>query len=69
MEGGSALFRKNVPFHMELEGCIDGENFKLDGKGFGNSHTGYLKGKWVCKAGRIPMSWPALAPTLGSGFK
>ena len=69
MEGGSALFRKEVPFTMQLEGTINGKSFKVEGKGIGNGQKGYHKGKWVCKTGKLPMSWAAIASTLGYGYK
>ena len=69
MEGGSACFRKEVPFIMEIEGTINGLPFAIEGKGWGNSHIGYVKGKWICTSGKLPISWAAMASTLGYGFK
>jgi len=69
MEPGPALFRRNVPFMMHLEGTINGSSFTVEGKGAGKSQDGHHKGKWVCTSGTLPMSWAALSTTLGYGFK
>ena len=69
METGPALFRKNVPFMMHVEGTINGSPFTVEGKGASNSQGGHHKGKWVCTSGTLPMSWAALSTTLGYGFK
>ena len=54
---------------MQLEGTINGKSFKVEGKGTGNGQKGYHKGKWVCTTGKLPMSWAAIAGTLGYGYK
>ena len=69
MEGGSELFRKDVPFMMKLKGSINGTPFTVECKGTGNSQDGHHKGKWVCTSGELPMSWAALSTTLGYGYK
>merc|ERR1712066_111695 len=62
-------FRKKLPFHTLLQGSINGQLFSIEGKGFGNSLTGEVRGKWVCTSGKMPISWAAIACTLGYGFK
>jgi len=69
MEAGPALFRKDVPFMMHLEGTINGTPFTVEGKGTGNSQNGHHQGKWVCTSGTLPMSWAALSTSLGYGYK
>jgi len=69
MATGTACFRKEVPFHTMIQGSIGGQAFTVEGKGIGNSDTGRSKGKWVCTSGQLPMSWAAIAGTLGYGFK
>ena len=69
MEGGTACFRKDVPFHMVLQGSINGTKFSVEGKGMGDSRKGTLNGKWVCTSGQLPMSWAAIAGTLGYGYQ
>jgi len=66
---GTACFRKEVPFHMMIQGAINGSSFTVEGKGLGDSNTGRMKGKWVCTSGKLPMSWSAISATLGYGFK
>jgi hypothetical protein len=69
MEGGSACFRNEVPFIMNIAGTINGEHFTVEGKGSGKSNIGYSKGKWICTSGRLPISWAALSSTLSYSFK
>jgi len=57
--------RRSVQFHTIIDGSINGMKFTVEGKGVGNSSTGSMKGKWVCKSGVLPMSWASLAPTIG----
>jgi len=69
MEGGSKLFRGEVPFVMIIDGTVNGgSKFHVEGKGSGNAQEGYQRGKWVCKSGKMPVPWSLLAPTLGYGF-
>lgn len=69
MNSGTICFRKQLPFHTMLQGSINGTAFTIEGKGYGDSNTGHIKGKWVCTNGKLPMSWAALASTLQYGFK
>jgi len=65
---GTALFRSDVPFVMQIEGTMNGEKFSVEGKGSGNGNMGRMSGKWVCTSGKLPMSWAIIAPTLTYGF-
>merc|ERR1712226_566256 len=51
MEGGSKYFRGDVPIVMTIVGNVNGEKFRVEGKGIGNAEEGYQRGKWVCKSG------------------
>jgi len=66
---GTELFQGNVPYTYTIDGSINGEKFSIEGKGYGNSNTGTLRGKYRCTSGQVPMSWKALAPLLGYGLK
>jgi len=69
MEGGSKLFRDEVPYSMILEGTVNGgSKFRVEGKGVGHAEKGYQKGKWVCTSGEMPIPWSVLTPTLGYGY-
>jgi len=63
------LFNNEIPFEMKLNGKVNGQEFTIEGKGLGSSKVGSVNGKWVCTSGKCPISWPALGPTLGYGFK
>lgn len=67
MEGGSKLFRGDVPMVMTIDGSVNGEKFHVEGKGIGNAEEGYQRGKWICKSGKMPVPWPLMAPTLQYG--
>ena len=69
MEGGTAFFRDNVPFTMQIYGTVDSQSFTIDGKGEGNAMIGYLKGKWVCTSGQLPLPWTVMACIFGKGLK
>ena len=69
MGGVSEFFSKDIPFSMRVEGEMNGMAFIVEGNGFGNSTAGHLKGKWVCKSGKLPMAWAALATTFGYSVK
>lgn len=69
MEGGSACFRTEVPFIMNVTGSVNGEHFTVEGKGSGKSNAGYCKGKWICTSGRLPISWAAMSCALSYSFK
>jgi len=66
---GTAYFIKELPFQMTIDGSINGQTFTVEGKGTGNSQEGTMNGKWVCTSGQLPLSWAAIAATLGYGFK
>jgi len=69
MEGGAAYFRKQMPYHFNLEGDIDGVKFIVKGEGTGNANTGVVHGKYVCTTGVLPTSWLSLVTTLSYGAK
>jgi len=69
MEGGAAYFNGEVPYHVEIDGEVNGESFRIEGNGVGNSEKGLQKGKFVCVSGKLPLSWAALATTIGYGVK
>jgi len=69
MEGGIALFRKDVKYCMYVDGKVNGVEFKVEGEGTGYNGDGYQKGKFICTTGQLPISWAALASTLGYGYK
>jgi len=69
MATGTQCFRQELPFHTMIQGSINGQAFVVEGKGLGDSSKGAMKGKWVCNTGKIPLSWAALASTLGNGLK
>jgi len=69
MADGTTYFRKELPFEQVIQGSVNGQEFTVKGKGRGNAQAGNMKGKWECTSGKLPMSWPALATTLGYGFK
>ena len=69
MASGKEIFKQAVPYTYELDGVINGKQFIIKGKGVGDSTTGTLKGKYQCTTGIVPMSWKALSPLLGYGFK
>ena len=62
-------FREELAFLMVIKGSVNGRQFSVEGKGFGNAATGRVKGKWTCPTGKLPISWAALAGTLGFGYK
>jgi len=62
-------FREELAFLMVIKGTVNGRQFSVEGKGFGNATTGKVKGKWTCPGGKLPISWAALAGTLGFGYK
>jgi len=67
---GTELFKGRVPYTYSIEGTINGGNkFTIEGKGYGDSTTGDLRGKYKCTSGKVPISWKALAPFLGYGLK
>merc|ERR1712002_1299652 len=47
----------------------NGQRFQVEGRGSGDSEKGHHDGKYVCTTGKLPLAWPALASTLGYGFK
>lgn len=65
-DGRLPNFRGETPFIMVVNGTVDGEPFNIEGRGSGSSLTGNIRGKWVCKSGRLPISWSALTPTIGN---
>jgi len=69
MEGGAAYFIKEMPYHYELEGDIDGVKFSVRGEGSGDANKGIVKGKYVCTTGVLPTSWVSLVTTLSYGAK
>lgn len=69
MEGGAACFRDVTPFVIQVKGSINGTKFTIEGKGTGDARNGQTDGKFVCTTGKLPMSWAALAGTLGNGYK
>merc|ERR1712168_282269 len=69
MATGTACFRRELPFHTMIQGSINGQPFIVEGKGLGDSSVGKVRGKWTCNSGKMPMSWAALASTLGYGMK
>jgi len=62
-------FSQELAFLMVIKGSVNGRQFSVEGKGFGNAATGKVKGKWTCPSGKLPISWAALAGTLGFGYK
>lgn len=62
-------FKGEMPFLMIVKGSVNGKPFSIEGKGFGNATTGNIRGKWACPSGKLPISWAALAGTLGYGYK
>ena len=67
---GTELFKGRVPYTYSIEGTINGgDKFTIEGKGYGDSTTGDLRGKYRCTSGTVPISWKALAPLLGYGLK
>merc|ERR1711962_1465493 len=67
---GTELFKGRVPYTYSIEGTINGgHKFTIEGKGYGDSTTGDLRGKYRCTSGTVPISWKALAPFLGYGLK
>ena len=69
MNEGSKYLRGVVPFRMIVQGEIDNKKFTVKGIGTGNASEGLVEGEFKCETGRLPMSWPALAMTLGYGSK
>jgi len=69
MASGKEAFKQPLPFSYELDGVINGQKFTIKGKGVGDSTKGTLKGRYTCTSGKSPMSWAALSPLLGYGFK
>ena len=69
MGGVSEFFSKHILFSTSVKGNIYGSDFVTEGNGVGNSTVGHLKGKWVCKCGKLPMAWAALAKTFGYSVK
>jgi len=69
MSSGTECYRKSVPYHMFMEGSVNGTPFTVEGKGCGDSHKGVIKGKYVCTSGKLPMAWAALASNFEYGFK
>jgi len=67
------LFSKDVPYIMKIDGSVEGPDgvhkFQVEGQGTGNAKTGYQSGRWVCKTGKVPISWEALSVTFGYGYK
>jgi len=66
---GSQLFSERLDATADIEGTINGERFRVEGKGYGNGRTGFHKGKFVSVDGDLPVSWSAAATTLGLGFE
>lgn len=69
MATGTECYRTQVPYHLFIEGSINGTAFTVEGKGFGDSHKGVIRGKYVCTSGKLPMAWAALASTFQYGYK
>jgi len=69
VDGEEVNFREELAFLMVIKGSVNGRQFSVEGKGFGNAATGKVKGKWSCPTGKLPISWAALAGTLGFGYK
>ena len=67
----SRIFKEQaVPLKMRVEGTVNGKKMVIEGKGAGDARLGELKGKWVCSEPDVcPMSWDALQPTFGYGFR
>jgi len=63
------LFYQDIPFEMVLKGKVNGKEFTIEGNGVGSSKEGSVKGKFVCTTGKSPISWAALGPTFGYGYK
>jgi len=68
MNIGEMLFKKEVPFIVELDGEIDGHKFSTRGKGIGNAADGTTHGVHVCTSGELPVSWTAIAHNLQYGM-
>ena len=65
------IFKSNdVPLRMTINGAVNGTKFVITGEGAGDSRTGKLRGKWVCREpAACPMSWAALQTTFGYGYR
>ena len=67
----SNIFKEqSVPLKMRIDGTVNGKKMVIMGQGLGDARHGELKGKWICSEPDVcPMSWDALHPTFGYGFK
>ena len=68
---GPSIFKEQaVPLKMRIEGSVNGTKMVIDGQGAGDARIGELKGKWICSEPDVcPMSWDALHPTFGYGYR
>ena len=71
MAPGPEIFKEqSVPFRMRITGAVNGKKMVMSGKGSGDARTGEMRGKWVLSEPVVcPMSYAALQPTFGYGYR
>ena len=71
MDPGAEIFKnQSVPFKMNIRGTVNGKKVVMTGQGSGEAKTGEMRGKWVCSEPDVcPMSYAALQPTFGYGYR
>ena len=71
MAPGPEIFKEqSVPFKQRIMGSVNGKKMAITGQGSGDARTGEMKGKWICSEPDVcPMSYAALQPTFGYGYR
>lgn len=67
MDSGKLLFQQQIPLVVELQGNVDGRDFTVHGKGFGDATSGKIETKFVCTTGDLPVPWSTLVTTITYG--
>ena len=71
MAPGPEIFKQqSVPLKMTIRGTVNGKKIVMSGQGCGDARTGEMNGKWICLEPDVcPMSYAALQPTFGYGYR
>jgi len=62
------IFQNKVNFVVKLEGNVDGEQFTVEGSGYGHASSGIIEGKFVCTSGELPVAWQSIISACAYGM-